>query len=241
MVVLARGKEALDKLQSQYPQQVRVVAGDMANFSLAQTAVDVTIKEFGQMDGLIINHAVLPPVTSVGDCDVELWKHNFDVNFFSAVAFVSVDATSSMNFHCSLLLSQAKAALPTLRKSHGRIILTSTGAAVSAYTGLGAYGSSKAALNHLAKTLNAEEPNVITIAFRPGAVDTEMQRDMRENHASGMDEKDSAKFFALHKEGKLLRPEQPGHVMAKLVLEGSEDLSGEFLRYENAPFRRNLC
>lgn len=89
VVVLARGKEALDKLQSEYPKQVRVVAGDMADFALAQTAVEVTMKEFGQIDGLVINHGTLPPVTTVGNCDIEAWKQNFNVNFFSAVAFVS--------------------------------------------------------------------------------------------------------------------------------------------------------
>ena len=90
VVVLARGKEALEKLQSQYPKQVRVIAGDLADLSLAQTTADVTIKEFGQIDGLVVNHGMLPPVSTVGDVDIESWKHNFDVNFFSAVAFVCV-------------------------------------------------------------------------------------------------------------------------------------------------------
>jgi NAD(P)-dependent dehydrogenase (short-subunit alcohol dehydrogenase family) len=39
----------------------------------------------------------------------------------------------------------------------------------------GAYGSSKAALNHLARTLAVEEPDVTTVAVRPGVVDTDMQ------------------------------------------------------------------
>lgn len=107
--------------------------------------------------------------------------------------------------------------------------MTSSGAAVTGYTGWGAYGASKAALNHLTKTLQAEEPDVITIAIRPGAVDTEMQRGLREEHHPGMQEKDRAKFLALHKNGKLLKPELPGHVMAKLVLDGPKDLSGEFI------------
>lgn len=90
VVVLARGKEALEKLHSEYPKQVRAVAGDMADFSLAQTAVKVAMEEFGQVDGLVINHGTLPPVTTVGNCDIEAWQQNFNVNFFSAVAFVSV-------------------------------------------------------------------------------------------------------------------------------------------------------
>ena len=56
-----------------------------------------------------------------------------------------------------------------------------------------------------------------------------MQRELREVHHPGMHEKDSAKFLALHKNGILLKPELPGHVMAKLVVDGPKDLSGEFV------------
>ena len=122
-------------------------------------------------------------------------------------------------------------ALPALRKTNGRVIFTSSGAAINAYTGWGAYGATKAALNHLALTLGAEEPDVTTISIRPGVVDTEMQRDIREVHSLSMQEKDVARFHQLHRDGSLLRPEQPGHVIAKLALDGPKELSGKFLRY----------
>ena len=85
-------------------------------------------------------------------------------------------------------------------------------------------------MNHLALTLGAEEPDVTTVAIRPGVVNTEMQRVVREEHSASMQEKDVAKFLQLHKDGALLRPEQPGHVIAKLALEGPKELSGKFLR-----------
>lgn len=40
--------------------------------------------------------------------------------------------------------------------------------------------SSKAALNHLASTLSVEEPDITTIAFRPGVVATDMQKYARD-------------------------------------------------------------
>lgn len=101
---------------------------------------------------------------------------------------------------------------------------------MASYGGWGAYGASKAALNHLAMTLATEEPKVITISIRPGVVDTQMQREIRDTYASSMQEKDSVKFLTLHKEGGLLKPEKPGNVIAKLVLHGSKNLSGRFLR-----------
>jgi NAD(P)-dependent dehydrogenase (short-subunit alcohol dehydrogenase family) len=122
--------------------------------------------------------------------------------------------------------------LPSLRTSpsKGKIILVSSGAAVSAYATWGAYGASKAVLNHLATTLAVEEPNVTTISIRPGTVDTEMQRELREVHHEAMDEQDAQKFATLKSSGKLLRPEQPGHVMAKLAIGAGEELSGKFLK-----------
>ncbi len=125
---------------------------------------------------------------------------------------------------------QVKATLPALRKAKGCILFTSSGASISGYNSWGAYGASKAALNHLALTLSVEEPDVTSISIRPGVVDTQMQRDVREKHSETMQETDTAKFRTLHKQGKLLKPEQPGNVMAKLVLNGTNALSGKFLR-----------
>jgi hypothetical protein len=56
-----------------------------------------------------------------------------------------------------------------------------------------------------------------------------MQVEVR-GHNSVMDNKDAEKFRSLHEEGKLLRPEQPGNVIAKLVLRAEKGLSGKFLR-----------
>lgn len=88
-------------------------------------------------------------------------------------------------------------------------------------------------LNHLALTLSVEEPSVTTISIRPGVVDTEMQRDIREKHNTAMSEKDAAKFAGLKKDGGLLRPEQPGHVIAKLAVDGPKELSGKFLNWND--------
>lgn len=84
-------------------------------------------------------------------------------------------------------------------------------------------------MNHLALTLAAEERNVTSIALRPGVVDTEMQRDIRELHQETMHRKDAARFAQLKTDGQLLKPEQPGNVIAKLVLEAPIELSGRFI------------
>jgi NADP-dependent 3-hydroxy acid dehydrogenase YdfG len=89
VVAVARSKAPLEELKSRYPQQVQFITGDLAQFNLAQETVDLTLKEFGKIDGLIINHGVLDPVATVGNSEPEAWKEAFDINFFSAIAFVS--------------------------------------------------------------------------------------------------------------------------------------------------------
>lgn len=131
----------------------------------------------------------------------------------------------------ALTRPQTKAALPALRESKGKIIFTSSGAAITGYPGWGLYGATKAAMNHFAMSLGSEEPDVTSVSIRPGMVDTEMQRELREDHATNLDAEMHAKFAGAHKNGKLVKPEQPGHVMAKLALEAPKDLSGRFLSY----------
>ena len=79
-----------------------------------------------------------------------------------------------MNVTGALRLIQA--ALPELRKNNGRIIFTSSGAAVAGYPTLGPYGATKSIPNHLALILSKEEPNVTTVAVRPGTVNTGLVR-----------------------------------------------------------------
>ena len=119
--------------------------------------------------------------------------------------------------------------MPALRKSKGCIVLTSSGAAAHAYSTWGAYGASKAAMNSLGRTIAVEEQDVTTLSIAPGVVNTDMQRELRDVHSSSMDEKDAKRFHDLHKEDKLLKPEQPGNVMARLVLNPPKELTGEFL------------
>lgn len=69
-----------------------------------------------------------------------------------------------------------------------------------------------------------------SVSVRPGVVDTDMQRDIREKHSTFMDTHDATKFASLKSEGKLLKPEQPGHVIAKLAVDAPKELSGKFLR-----------
>jgi NAD(P)-dependent dehydrogenase (short-subunit alcohol dehydrogenase family) len=66
--------------------------------------------------------------------------------------------------------------LPLLRASGGSVLNVSSDAAVEAYAGWGAYGSSKAALDQLTAVLAAEEPGLGVYAVDPGDMRTEMHQ-----------------------------------------------------------------
>ena len=226
-MLVARSEKPLQELTGKTPSQIIFIAGDLAETKTAKESVTAALKKFGRIDGLILNHGVLEPATRIADSNAEEWKKCFDVNFFSAVTFVYLASPNGDETSTDRL--QIQAALPSLRQTNGRVIFTSSGAAVKGYSTWGAYGASKAAVNHLCQTLATEEPKVTSIAVRPGVVDTQMQRDIRDIHSAVMDEKDAAKFRSLQWDGGIIQPEQPGHVIAELVIGAPKDLSGKFL------------
>ena len=84
----------------------------------------------------------------------------------------------------------------------------------------------------LAQHIAVEEPDIATVAIAPGRVDTDMQKELREQGDPGtsMAEKDYSGFVSAFDEGKLNKPEWPGHVIAKLAVEAKTSLGGRNLR-----------
>ena len=193
---------------------MHILASDFSHDSSGKGAVDQALQHIDKLDGLIINHGTLGEVQLLANSSGDGWRKTFDVNFFSVVEIV-------------------QAALPALRKSKGRIIFTSSGSATKGGATWGAYGASKAALNHLAMTLQQEGPQVTTVSVRPGMVDTQMQTEIREVHGTTMREADREKYMNAKTKGFLLRPEQPGNVLAKMALGVPHDLSGSFVSWND--------
>jgi NAD(P)-dependent dehydrogenase (short-subunit alcohol dehydrogenase family) len=108
--------------------------------------------------------------------------------------------------------------------------LTSSGAAINAYTAWGPYGSSKAAANSLIAYIAVEEPDITAVAVTPGRVDTVMQQQLREHGRGVMADKDHATFMADFDQGRLNRPEVAGGVLARLVIDASPELSGKYIK-----------
>ncbi|RWA13104.1 hypothetical protein EKO27_g1985 [Xylaria grammica] len=124
-----------------------------------------------------------------------------------------------------------KESISELRKSNGRVIFISSGASSNAYIGWGAYGTSKAALDHLCAHLAVEEPSITSVTVSPGKVDTAMQKQIREEGHTGMSPDVHASFVAEHENGRLLSPDQPGTVIAKLAIGATKTLTGKHYRW----------
>ncbi|KAJ2959090.1 hypothetical protein NQZ79_g5387 [Umbelopsis isabellina] len=218
VVAVARSKDLLDSLKEEVEKfgkgkSLEVVVGDLTDDKIAIRAVDRAVDRWGRIDGLVANAGILEPMATISDAPVQGWKKLFDINLFSIITLV-------------------QEALPHLQKTHGRVINISSGAATKTYRGWGAYGASKAALNHLNETLAVEEPDIIAIAVRPGVVDTDMQGLIRQQGKAAMGDFHN-KFLDLHKEGKLVNPEDCGHVIASLSLNADKGLSGKFISWDD--------
>ena len=50
--------------------------------------MSLALKSYGQIDGLVVNHAVLEPISRLENCSLEEFKRLFDVNLFSAFNIV---------------------------------------------------------------------------------------------------------------------------------------------------------
>jgi len=106
-----------------------------------------------------------------------------------------------------------------------RIVNVSSGAAVIAYPGLGAYGSSKAALRMAGMILGVELDDAVKrgeaardvsiLSFQPSMVDTPMQADARASSYSVLPMVDY--FKQAFEEGRLLPPAAPATAMADYV------------------------
>lgn len=101
VVAVARTFDKLGDLRLQHPQNVIPCQGDLADFSIAKKVVDLALNQWGRIDGMVINHAVAEPISTVAESDAEEWRRAFDINFFSAVALVRSFATSGPLFSTS--------------------------------------------------------------------------------------------------------------------------------------------
>ncbi|ORX71483.1 NAD(P)-binding protein [Linderina pennispora] len=120
--------------------------------------------------------------------------------------------------------------LPYLRAINGRIINISSDASRYPLVNHAAYGATKAALSYITSVLAIEEPDITTIAFHPGVVDTPLCSAMEDEFQKvGERAKASADFIASMKIGA----EVPGGIIGNLAIGAEHSLSGRYIAYNH--------
>ncbi|KAI0254708.1 NAD-P-binding protein [Lactifluus subvellereus] len=230
VVAISRTRSSeLDALATAHPGALQIVQCNIADEPAFTAAIQSVPAKYGRLDALVLNAGTLGPLTRITSVDTPLdaWRTHFEVNVFS-------------------LVTALKAAAPSLRESPsgGKVIFVSSGAAVGGLAGWAPYNAGKAAVNSLNRTFATEEKGkIVSVALRPGKVDTAMQSEIRELGGAHMPLDVHESFVRAKREGSLLKPEDPGHVIAALALHAPQSLSGEFVSWDDErcrEFRRSV-
>ena len=161
LIVVARDGAALEAAAAELRKHTDVYAfaGDVSED--AEDIVAAGTARFGAINVLINNASELGP-SPMPALDALPWQ--------AFERILRVNAVAPLHL--------IQLALPQMRRNGGTIINISSDAGVAAYPGWGGYGASKAALEHLSRTLAAElagDP-VRVLVIDPGDMNTEMHR-----------------------------------------------------------------
>jgi len=137
------------------------VTADLGKESEIDLMVDAAQKEFGGVDILVNNAAIIHPRISIVDFDADLWRDVLNVNLTGA-----------------FLITQ-KLLPGMIERKHGKVINISSIGGRSGGAGRGAYRVTKSGLISFTQTLAAEvyEHGINVNAICPGGTDTEGYRD----------------------------------------------------------------
>ena len=135
-----------------------VVPGDVTD-PAHRDALAAAVDGLGRLDLLVNNASDLgpSPLPPLADVPLAAARRVLETNVLAPLALI-------------------QRFLPLLRADGGIVLNVSSDAAVEAYAGWGAYGSSKAALDQLSAVLAAEEPGLAVYAVDPGDMRTEMHQ-----------------------------------------------------------------
>jgi short-subunit dehydrogenase len=149
VVLAARSKEKLNALEGEIPNSF-AIATDMRKQKDIEHLVEQTIKKFGRID-VLVNNAGQGLRAEVSDINMDEYRTIMEVNVFG-------------------VLSAMQAVIPHMRAQGGGMILNvSSLVSKNYFPGLGAYASTKYALNALSLTARAElaSDHIVVGVFHP--------------------------------------------------------------------------
>lgn len=169
LVIGARNKTALEIVRDEikdFGVEAVAVAGSSADDGVAQQLVKAA-KVLGNFAGFIHNAGILHP----GPLVYEL-------------AEISYDEILESNLKGGYQV--ARYAYPNLlRQKEGVAVFVGSGIADNHIAGTGIYGVAKVAEEYMARQMALETPEITCFVYRPGVVETDMQKQLREAEGSG--------------------------------------------------------
>ena len=167
VALMGRTRRSLEESQAlireQYPASAPplVLVADVASMAQAGSAVDQVVAQWGRLDALINNAAMLG-VAMIKDADASILHTVFATNVYGPIMLI------------------ARAWPIFERQASGCVVNISSAATADPFPGIGVYGASKCALESVTRAANNEGRLIGIRAFSvaPGAVETAMLRSL---------------------------------------------------------------
>jgi NAD(P)-dependent dehydrogenase (short-subunit alcohol dehydrogenase family) len=183
------------------------IAGDASKTKTVRAMVEKA-RSMGNFFGFIHAAGVLYPGPYIWEIEEHDFQTVFQANVYAAFLMIQ---------HCVPIL---------LKQEQGLAIFFGSGAAEKTQPGIAAYCSAKAAEEHLARQLAAEAPQITTFAYRPGIVETRMQKQARESRGGAAEEVKKV-FKSWKKKGMLISPEESAFALVNLMSSDLQKLQGK--------------
>jgi len=166
VVLVARSPEEVEAVANNinaHSGRAIAVAADVSDTMQVEEVVESALDQFGRVDMLLNNAAVVWPIEEVLEADPDEWAYNIHVNLVGP-------------------FYMARNVLPLMiGQNSGRILNIGSGAAHSPISGMSAYCATKAGIEMFTRVLAKEvaSTKICVNYLSPGMVDTPMQSDIR--------------------------------------------------------------
>ena len=212
VVVVARSENEIEDVASEIQSaggQAEAIACDISDEpsvkQLADTAAGVDI--------LINNAGAVHPIAPIVSVDFSDWRRNIGVNL------------DGVFLTCRYLVPGM------VERRWGRVVNVTAGAVKGNQTAWGAYSAAKGAVEVLTKVLAREvgDKGVHANVVRPGIVDTDMQRAIRDTDEREFGRENLERFRGYKERGLLRNPEDPARLILWLLSADGDGTNGEVL------------
>ncbi|WP_059013504.1 oxidoreductase [Streptomyces specialis] len=156
VVAAVRRPETMAELVAEHPDQLSVVALDVADPEQCRQAVETAERTFGHID-VLVNNAGFGTLGAVEETSEDELRYAMDVMFFGAMRLTRL-------------------VLPSMRRRRsGTIVQMTSMGGLLAFAGVGAYCAAKGALEQASEALAAETAplGIRVLIVEPGAFRTE--------------------------------------------------------------------